>query len=252
MILSKLVRFFSPRPAGSFKQLSAGRSHIGRVRKNNEDSLLILSDIGLYLVCDGMGGHSDGELASKLAVEIIYAEIQSGNGLNTGILAAHRAIQMLEGADEKGERKPGSTVVALKIDADSWQLCWVGDSRGWLLQKKAFQQLSVDHTVVQQMVNWGDISAEEALTHPDRNRLSQALGSRDKQPVVGCVEGKLHAYMSFLLATDGMALWNEPGNLQRLLLSHGPEAAVDRLIELSLEEGGHDNVTCIVVRIENA
>jgi len=253
MIFSKLVNLFTAKySSGLFHQEYAGKTHVGRVRKNNEDCLLMLPDIGLYLVCDGMGGHSSGERASKLAVDTIAAEIQNGKGLTEAILVAHREIAALESAAEQMAGKPGSTVVALQIKGGSWQLCWVGDSRGWLLQQGKIEQLTVDHTVVQQMVNWGDISEEEALTHPDRNRLSQALGSRDEPPVVGCVDGALAPGMRFLLATDGMALWNTPLSLEEVLGTGSADRVVDRLIELSLAEGGRDNVSCISVFLKIA
>jgi protein phosphatase len=220
---------------------------VGKVRQNNEDCLLMLPDIGLYLVCDGMGGHSSGELASKLAVETINAEIRNGKELKKAILAAHHVITGLQPEDKQMAGKPGSTVVALQIKGGSWRICWVGDSRSWVLQKGKMEQLTVDHTVVQQMVNWGDISEEEALTHPDRNRLSQAFGSRDEPPVVGCVDGSLASGMRFLLATDGMALWNAPAELAKVLGGGTVDLVVERLIDLSLAEGGKDNVSCVVV-----
>jgi len=248
MIFSKLVNLFTSRHSSNSLNLEhSGKTHVGKVRQNNEDCLLVLPENGLYLVCDGMGGHSSGELASKLAVDTIGAEIRAGKGLKEAILAAHQEITGLHSEDGQMTGKPGSTVVALQVDGDSWQLCWVGDSRGWLLQKGKMEQLTVDHTVVQQMVNWGDISAEEALTHPDRNRLSQALGSRDEPPVVGCVDGSLASGMRFLLATDGMALWNAPAELAKMLGGGTVDLAVERLIDLSLAEGGKDNVSCVVV-----
>ncbi|WP_457575855.1 PP2C family protein-serine/threonine phosphatase [Desulfomarina sp.] len=248
MILNRLAGlFFRGGSRGEITPIAAGRSDIGRLRKNNEDSLLIAEEIGLYLVSDGMGGHRGGETASKCAADTIAAEIRAGKTLKDSLLAAHREIAGLGTGKEDTHSRPGSTVVALLLTCNSWQLCWVGDSRGWLLHKGNLQQLSVDHTVVQQMVNWGDISEKEALTHPDRNQLSQALGSRDVPPVVGCVDGRLERGMRFLLATDGMALWNEPGKLAEILGSGDGNTVVDRLIELSLAEGGRDNVSCVVV-----
>lgn len=231
---------------------AAGDTDIGIVRSNNEDCIVLRQDLGLFIVCDGMGGHRGGEQASRRATETIVEQIEKGKSLKNSILAAHRAICSLDLAQE-GEKehrgKPGSTVVALVTTASSWQLGWVGDSRCWMLSDTTeIEQITVDHTVVQQMVTWGDITPEEARFHPDRNRLSQALGTGEHEPQVGLSEGKLQSDMIFLLATDGMAMWDEPQQLGAILHNQSPPESVQQLIEASLAAGGHDNVSCIVVQ----
>ncbi len=247
MIFKKLKSFVGSLGTDSCNLVSAAKSHVGKVRTNNEDSFLCSSATGLYIVCDGMGGHRGGEVASQLAVEVVGRHMDGGCTLTQAIEAAHQEIAGLKVNEEGNTARPGCTIVALKLDRGRYQIGWVGDSRIWLLHKGELQQLSVDHTVVQQMVNWGDISNEEALTHPDRNRLSQALGTGQTSPVVGVEEGFIKKNMIFLLATDGMAHWNEMDQLAELLANNQPGAAVDKLIALSLDAGGRDNITCVVV-----
>jgi protein phosphatase len=153
---------------------AAERSHIGLVRTANEDATLSREDLGLFLVCDGMGGHGGGERASRLATATVEKEIGCGRTLQEAVLAAHAAVAELEA--DPGALRPGSTIVALHLAGGGYQLAWVGDSRAWLIEGGKIRQLTVDHTVTEQMVAWGDLRPEEALHHPDRHRLTQALG----------------------------------------------------------------------------
>lgn len=251
MKLFKLLqRWWSPEvESGTRDYHWAGKSDVGKVRPHNEDYWQAVAEQGLWVVCDGMGGHRAGELASRIAVETIVGQVKNGRQLPEAILAAHAGVHSLEN-DPSAGKQPGTTVVILLLDGDCWQLAWVGDSRCWLVERGKITQISHDHTVVQQLVDWGDITAEEAVTHPDRNRLSQAVGQEGKPPIVGKADGTLQAGMTFLLATDGMAHWNEPDTLAEVLAADDLQVVVDQLVADSLEAGGHDNVTCVVVRAE--
>jgi protein phosphatase len=232
---------------------AAGRSHVGRVRTDNEDALLLRPDLGLFAICDGMGGHQGGGEAARLAAATIEEAVAGGEALEAAVTRAHQAICRLDIRESGNSRRPGSTVVALQLIQDHWRLVWVGDSRAWLLRPKKFEQrleqLTCDHTVVQQMVNWGDLTPEEARIHPDRNRLSQALGMGDKAPVAGVRQGRLEPGLSFLLASDGLCHWDAPEQLATMMRSGEPQAAIDALIACSLAAGGQDNVTCLIVKI---
>lgn len=249
MIFSNIAKLFSNKKQNTFSYAAVGKSDVGKVRTNNEDNFVICEDSQLFVVCDGMGGHSCGEVASKIAVDTMVEKVSQQCTLQDAVISAHNEISKLEPLAGESGGKPGSTIVALKFTGTSWQLAWVGDSRIWQLRKEQLQQLTIDHTVVQKMVNWGDLTPEEAMTHPERNRLSQVLGQVENVPVVGLLEGKLEAGMMFLLASDGMTHWDETDRLQEILLSHQLHSAVKNLISLSLEAGGHDNVTCIVVKV---
>ncbi len=248
-LLKNIKKIFSapkPSPLKSVVQW-AGKSDVGKVRTNNEDFWLAEPEIGLWVVCDGMGGHHAGEYASELAAKTLLKKVKEGFSLKDVIPIAHEAVCQLGQNPEKG-KLPGTTVAALQVKKKQWHLAWVGDSRCWLLQQGQLNQLSHDHTVVQQLVDWGDITPEEAQNHPDRNRLSQAVGQEGKPPIVGKADGTLQAGMTFLLATDGMAHWNEPDTLAEVLAADDLQVVVNQLVADSLEAGGHDNVTCVVVR----
>lgn len=249
MIIQKLAKLFSKKLFVPPTVIAAASSDVGKVRKNNEDSYYCSEEQGLFIVCDGMGGHRGGEIASRVAVETIQESVASQRPLVDAVLDAHGAIMKIEGSSSSHRGRPGSTVIALQIKDGWWNLVWVGDSRAWLVEKGVIQQLTVDHTVVQQLVNWGDITAEEAMVHPEKNRLSQVLGQSEFVPVPGLVEGKLKAGMTFLLASDGMTFWDEKEKLKNILQEYSSREAVGKLVEESLKDGGHDNVTSLVVNV---
>lgn len=250
MSLFRLPKFLTGKFGHVTKLYGHADTDVGKVRSNNQDAYYCSCEEGLFIVCDGMGGHRDGELASQTAVEAVKVCAARGESLQKAISEAHRQVFALgEGNHKSNKGRPGSTIVALKIQQGMYQLVWVGDSRGWLLQDKELTQLTVDHTVVQQMVNWGDLSPEEAAQHPDRNRLSQVLGQEEKEPVCGFIEGKVKPGMAFLLATDGMAYWDDRAKLQQILATKSPKGAVELLITNSLRAGGKDNVTCLVAGV---
>ncbi|WP_320170683.1 PP2C family serine/threonine-protein phosphatase [Maridesulfovibrio sp.] len=229
---------------------SSGRTHTGKVRPHNEDSFLVQPDLGLFVVCDGLGGHSKGEVASETAVGIIAQRIRMGESLENAVLAAHEAVRALPVSEEEGPR-PGSTVAVLQLCGEAWTVCWVGDSRVWLIGPKGIRQLTVDHTAAQQLVNWGEITPEEAATHPHRSRLTQALGLGEAPPEVGRTQGKISGDTYFLLASDGMTHWDKPQELEKVVRSSGDcDAITDRLLSDSLEQAGHDNITVVCVRAQ--
>lgn len=241
----KIKRIFSPK---GLPISWAGASHIGKIRQRNEDCYAVDGELGLWVVCDGVGGGADGDKASRLAVSVVVESYRAGKSLSEAILQADVRLREMAVDTSMGKNRPGCTVVALAIQDLSWQMAWVGDSRGWLLEKDVIRQVSIDHTITRQLVSWGDITEEEAKTHPDRHRLTQALGLGDRPPKVAEEKGLCTKNTTFLLATDGLAFWDEPDRLAVLLREKASERKlVDLLIAASLEAGGHDNVTCIVV-----
>lgn len=229
----------------------AGASHIGRVRTANQDTIEMLPEHGLFIVCDGLGGHAGGKQASAIACSAVRDGVIAGDGLTVAVQKAHQEIVAMGQTVDREQRQPGSTVVALRLTAATWEVAWVGDSRCWLFPAHGHvRQLTVDHTVVQQMVNWGDITPEEAQNHPERNKLSQSLGMVREKVVVGSETGALVRGMSFLLASDGLAYWNSPERFQSIVVKKEPQAAVDQLVEESLQAGGRDNISCIVVKTQ--
>ncbi len=227
---------------------SASGTHVGLVREHNEDSYLARPDLGLWVVADGMGGHLAGEVASQIAVNEMALRVAQGETLASAVAATHHAVLA---AVARGEGQPGmgTTLVALQIKDMQYQIAWVGDSRAYLMGAHGFRQLSRDHSFVQQLLDAGAIGEAEALQHPDRNVVTQAIGTPGMANVrVDTVEGQLFQGDQVLLCSDGLTSEVSNPRIHELLASPGNEAAkLETLIAAALVHGGSDNVTVVLV-----
>ena len=150
-------------------------THVGLRRELNEDTYYGDSELGLWLVADGMGGHEYGEVASALARETIVREVRDGTPLAQAIRIADEEI--IRASRRRNDALPmGTTVVAARITGNRFEVAWVGDSRVYLWREGQLAQLSQDHSYVQELIAQGAISAEQARSHPHRNVVTQALG----------------------------------------------------------------------------
>ncbi|MEJ2686087.1 MAG: protein phosphatase 2C domain-containing protein [Gammaproteobacteria bacterium] len=223
-------------------------SHAGRVRELNEDRFVADPVAGLWLVADGMGGHECGEVASRIVSEFIQHEVHRGVPLAVALESAHRAVLR---APSEGMGKPGmgATVVAVHLDDACFELGWVGDSRGYLWNGAELTQLTRDHTLVQQLIDSGALSPADAVHHPHRNYVTQALGATGLDEVeVDTLEGRLYRGEQLLLCSDGLTGELRDGIIARVLGGAGSEQEkVDQLIELALEQGGTDNITVVLL-----
>ncbi len=227
---------------------SAYASHVGLVREHNEDACLACPELGLWVVADGMGGHMGGEIASAMVINELDKRIAGGESLVDAVGATHHAV--LEAvARGEGQYGMGSTVVALQVNGSSYQVAWVGDSRAYLMGKYGLRQISRDHSFVQQLLDAGVIAKAEAAVHPDRNVISQAIGTVGLKAVsVDSVNGQLYQGDQILLCSDGLTGEVDDEQIARLLAAPGNEAQhVESLIAAALEHGGSDNVTVILV-----
>src|SRR3546814_9909623 len=155
-------------------------THVGLRRELNEDTYYGDSEMGLWLVADGMGGHEYGEVASALAREAIVREIRQGTPLPQAIRIADEEI--IRASRKRSDSLPmGTTVVAARITGNRFEVAWVGDSRVYLWHEQKLAQLSQDHSYVQELISQGTISVDQARTHPHRNVVTQALGVTDPQ-----------------------------------------------------------------------
>lgn len=177
------------------------KSHVGYTRAHNEDNYLSNPDFGLWIVADGMGGHMGGEVASKIAVEALDDALQKGIILKEAIRKVH--VEILETAKKTAKNGMGTTVVGLQIKEDRYRIFWIGDSRAYLWDGKKLERLSNDHSLVQEMVDNGIISDDEARTNSKRNVITRALGM-NTSPEVEIIEGKLMQGTCFLLCSDGL------------------------------------------------
>lgn len=248
--------------------MAVGHTHVGRMRENNEDSLCVDLELGLFMVADGMGGHASGEVASRMAVELIRdaygSSVREAEGLQQdpqdvlsmeardllrSIQLANRAIFQLSEQDPR-YRGMGTTLAGIAGQDDHLLQFHVGDSRIYRLRAGRLEQVTEDHSLVVQQIKMGLITEEEARTSRARNVITRAMGVKWDVEVDLCVqpweEGDL-----YMLCSDGLSDLVPQDTMGRLLSSHGEdlEAASQALVQEALERGGHDNITVVLVRL---
>ena len=250
------------------KLTAYGVTHPGRVRPNNEDALLWDVPAGLFVVADGMGGHQAGEVASKMAVETVQSFLESSKGDHdltwpfgfdpTLSMNANRLVTAVRLANRKvyqaGEDKPdlagmGTTIVVALVEGGLLTFCGVGDSRIYALSGGALQQITHDDSwVATVLARDPEFDRTQLTTHPMRHVLTNVLGAREDTEVeVG--ERPLAAGEQLLLCSDGLYGGLDDASLQILLTGPGPlDELGDRLVASSLERGGTDNITAVLVR----
>jgi PPM family protein phosphatase len=231
----------------------AAATDVGRMRKNNEDSYL--SSKPVAAVADGMGGHSAGEVASAIAIEELAAlrdrgpwenETAATDDLKQAILRANRRIREMAASDRKLNGM-GTTLVALLEDGDMVHVANVGDSRGYLLRQGELSQVTVDHSLVQELVDDGRLSPEDAERHPQRSVITRALGI-DPEVEFDLFTYKLQVGDRLLLCSDGLSDVVEPAQIRNVLLRfRNAQQAARQLVTVANEQGGPDNITVIVV-----
>ncbi len=246
----------------------AARTHVGKVRKNNEDNYALDAVLGVFLLCDGMGGYEGGEIASRLAVTTVlefftHAQAEGPektwpfgfdaqlpfrvNCLATGIQLANQRI--LDAITENPKlEKMGTTLVGLVFDGGRGWYCHIGDSRGYLFRDGALKQVTQDHSWVGEQLRMGIITAAEAEHHQFKNVITRSLGMAEApKSDVSPVQPK--AGDLFLLCSDGLSGMTSDANIQRILTENRAdlEKTADLLIEAALEGGGKDNVTLTLV-----
>lgn len=232
----------------SFTFSTAARTHVGRVRQLNEDSYVARPDIGLWAVADGMGGHERGDEASRLIASRLEA-LTPPDSAPTFLRAVEGAVLA---CDQEVAAWPegtsGSTVVALLAFGGHFALLWAGDSRAYRLREGRLERLTVDHSLVQELVAAGELTPEAARHHPYRNRITRAVGVGHGLEL-DRLQGELAAGDLFLLCSDGLTGELRDDEIASLLAADAPDAAADRLIARALESGGQDNVTLVLVGI---
>ena len=245
-------------------------SDVGRKRKGNEDSLFVNPEQHLFVVADGMGGHAAGEIASKVAVESINEFVcltggdeeitwpfgldenisYDGNRLKTAIRYANRKV--LEATKEKSEYEGmATTVAAVLVDGDTANLGHVGDSRVYLMRDGEITQLTSDHSWVNEQIQSGVISPDQARTHPLRNVVTRALGGKpDLQ--VDMQQHKAKAGDLLLLCSDGLTTMITDEDIARVVREAGGdvEKAAQALVASANAKGGEDNITVLLIRFD--
>ena len=230
----------------------------GRKRPSNEDAFGYSIEAGVYIVCDGMGGAAAGEIASSIAVDEVLRRLKSRDQESGTPLpdvardAVCAANEVIYSRAQRNERLNGmgTTLVTL---ATHEQLAWVlnvGDSRCYRVRAGRLEQLTRDHSLVEEQVRLGRMTPREALHSPLKNVITRALGTQP-QVTPDVFEVEVEAGDLFLLCTDGLTREVADGNIQGLLHSDLPlEVLSTNLVDAAKKAGGHDNITCLLVRAE--
>ena len=222
-------------------------SHPGHKRGHNEDCYKANPEQQLWLVADGVGGHSNGEVASAIVRDTLDEDLTKGSSLVDAIHHSHAEI-LAEIASREGSNM-GSTVVALHLRGDEYEVAWVGDSRAYLFDGTNLKQITRDHNPVSEMLARGAITVEQAASHPERNVLSQSLGVADTIIVSpDRIRGELHTGQQILLCSDGLTDELSDRQIEETMSAcKSPDEQVKALIQGALDSGGRDNVTVVVV-----
>ncbi len=245
-------------------------SDVGRKRKGNEDALILNEDQKLYVVADGMGGHAAGEVASRVAVEAIaeFVALTGGNqeitwpfGLDDSIsyegnrlktAVRHANSRVLEATRESAEYEGmATTVAAVLVDGDTANLAHVGDSRIYLYHGGTIEQLTRDHSWVNEQIETGAISPEQARSHPLRNVVTRALGGR-ADLLVDIQSRRMAPGDILLLCSDGLTTMVQDAEIARILGEAGGDVqrAAAALVREANEKGGEDNITVLLLKFE--
>ncbi len=233
-------------PAGI---LSAFRTDVGKVRANNQDAPIVSEKLRLYGVADGMGGHKGGEVASTSARDDLLRELEgktpSVAALSGAIEEVNRQIYHQQEHDD-ALTGMGTTLSVLWMSDNFVYIGHVGDSRVYLLRDGEFKQMTLDHSLVEQLVREGVLTEEEAQNHPMRNIITRAIGTDESVEVDVVVEERRKGDL-WLACSDGLPGLVDDRQMRDALRQYAPEKAADVLLKAALDAGGRDNVTLVIV-----
>ena len=224
-------------------------THVGRVRQRNEDSYLARPETGIWMVADGMGGHSAGDLASATVVKALESIERPSSASDLLARCEDRVIEanarLLEIAHERGGIVIGATVAMLLIYDRDFACVWSGDSRIYLVRGGSISQVTHDHTEVADLMAEGLLDPAEAKNYPGRNVITRAIGVRD-DPELEMRNGVLEPDDRFVICSDGLTGHVEDGEILKAVQKGTSQQACDQLIALTLQRGALDNVTVVV------
>ncbi len=235
---------------------AAAATDRGRKRPSNEDAFGYSIEHGIYVVCDGMGGAAAGEIASSLAVDEMMRLMVNRTGSHVlpndaeqAVAAANQAIFTRAERSQKLSGM-GTTMVALLVEERRAWMLNVGDSRGYRLRNARLEQITIDHSLVEEQIRMGRMSRPEALRSPLRNVITRALGTQNSI-APDAFELEAEAGDLFLLCSDGLTRELADPLIESLLLAGAPlDEMCSRLVAAANQAGGNDNITCVLVRAE--
>lgn len=229
------------------------RTHVGLVRRQNEDAAWFDENQSIFVVADGMGGHMAGEVASAMAIDVVQKTVNAGTqpgiaSLREMMRSAHEAIYA-HAASHRECADMGTTLSMLWHKDSYAYIAHVGDSRIYRLRDGQLEQITQDHSLVAELMRAGVITPEQARRHPHRNIITRALGTcGENEPDI--LAADVRAGDLWLLCSDGLTGMVEDDEIRRTLCDYPLGQAADRLLALALEAGGKDNVTFILYRCE--
>jgi protein phosphatase len=228
----------------------------GRKRTANEDAFGFSVEHGVYVVCDGMGGAAAGEIASSLAVDEMMRLLASGEEVAPTLAAAEEAVLSANQAIySRSQRNPrlngmGTTMVVLVADESRIRVLNVGDSRAYRLRNRCLEQLTLDHSLVEEQVRAGRMTASQAARSPLKNVITRALGTQSRV-TSDVFEMEAEPGDLYLLCSDGLTRELDGPRMEAILSDDlSLEELCDSLVKAANKAGGHDNITCILVRAE--
>jgi serine/threonine protein phosphatase PrpC len=232
---------------------SIARTHVGHVRALNEDRFVDRPDIGLWAIADGMGGPGGGDIAADTLAQFLTHVPGAGSGkqllidVRTAIMGANRTLIDRALKTQNGAMF-GSTIVALLTYQDFYICLWAGDSRAYVLRNNKLKRITTDHSVVQEMIDSGKLSPEQARNHVRSNVITRAVGvSNDLD--LAMEHGRLQAGDVFLLCSDGLTGMVRDVEIETVLRASEPQVAGDWLLDTVLDRGARDNVTFVLVDV---
>jgi protein phosphatase len=228
-------------------------THVGKVRRRNEDSFLVRPDVGVWTVADGMGGHAAGDLASATVVEALRDIETPASAAELLARCEERMVaanaQLQEVSRGRGGITLGATVAVLLIYESDYACVWSGDSRVYCVRDGEIAQISRDHTEVEELIAEGLLSKDEARQSPRRNVITRAIGVREA-PELEMISGELKPDDTFIICSDGLTSHVADAEILDCVSRTMSQPACDKLIALTLERGATDNVTVVVVRYQ--
>jgi len=233
---------------------SYGITNVGKVRKHNEDSMLERPETGMWVVADGMGGHAAGDVASQLIVNSLK-KIHEGLSLDRYIDDIEDTLisvnkKLIDKANESAKRTTIGSTVAMMLTYDKYCIyLWAGDSRLYRLRDSKLRQMTTDHSQVEQYVEQGLISREEAAVHPHGNMITRAVGATPNFFLDMDIQ-EMKKGDRYLLCSDGLTKHTEDFEFEEILGNGTAEEICKEMIDMTLDRGAGDNVTSIVIDID--
>ncbi len=229
----------------------SAKTHVGKVRKINEDAVLVLADQQIWVVSDGMGGHEAGDFASRVVVDsvaLIPPGLEAGDKMRAVRQALQNAHRVIHAEAEARGGIIGATVVTFLLANGHFGALWAGDSRLYRLRDGHAELLTTDHSLVGTLVAAGQLTWDEAEHHPQSNAITRAVGVGEELEL-DKIRGEVESGDRFLLCSDGLSKYLTIDGVGRAMMGQPIEIVSDHLVQIALDGGGADNISVIVVDV---